>query len=68
MAKNIYESYIPQHEEIAMDFVEYIKLNRNKDGLLKDIFHHLTKFSVEGKITNMFIIYLIHISVSQQFP
>lgn len=50
MVKSIYESYIPQHKEAAVDFVEYIKLNRDKLGCLKDIFYHLTKFSVEGKI------------------
>lgn len=49
MTKSIYESYIPQHKEAAVDFVEYIKLNRDKGGCLKDIFYHLTKFSVEGK-------------------
>jgi len=48
MSKNIYESYIPQHKEAAVDFIDYIKLNRNKDKCLKDIFYHLTKFSVEG--------------------
>jgi len=48
MAKNIYESFIPQHKEAAVDFVEYIKLNRNKDNCLKDMFYHLTKFAVEG--------------------
>jgi hypothetical protein len=49
MKKNIYESYIPQHKEAAMDFIEYIKSNRDKQGCLKDIFYHLTKFSVDGK-------------------
>lgn len=48
MSKNIYESYIPQHKEAAVDFIDYIKLNRNKDKCLKDIFYHLTKFSVEA--------------------
>lgn len=49
MAKNVYESYIPQHKEVAVDFIDYIKLNRDKDGCLKDIYFHLTKFSIEGK-------------------
>lgn len=49
MAKNVYESFIPRHKEAAVDFIKYIKLNRNKDGCLFDIFSHLTKFSVEGK-------------------
>lgn len=49
MAKNIYKSYIPQHKEVAEDFIEYIKLHRDKDGCLKDLFYHLTKFAVEGK-------------------
>ncbi|XP_025425319.1 probable cytochrome P450 49a1 [Sipha flava] len=48
MKKNIYESYIPQHKEAAMDFIEYIKSNRDKQGCLKDIFYHLTKFSVDA--------------------
>lgn len=67
MAKKIYESYIPQHEEVAMDFVKYIKLNRNKDGLLKDILYHLTKFSIEGKIANMVILSLIHYLLLSNF-
>lgn len=50
MNKNIYESYIPQHKEVAMDFIEYIKINLDKDKCLKDIYYHLTKFSVEGKL------------------
>lgn len=49
MAKNVYESFIPQHKEVAADFIEYIKFNREKDGCLIDIFFHLTKFSIEGK-------------------
>ncbi|XP_025201928.1 probable cytochrome P450 49a1 isoform X3 [Melanaphis sacchari] len=48
MTKNIYESYIPQHKEAALDFVEYIKLYRNKDKCLKDMFYHLTKFAIDA--------------------
>lgn len=49
MAKNVYESFIPQHKEIAVDFIKYIRLNRNENGCLDNIFSHMTKFSVEGK-------------------
>lgn len=48
MAKDIYESFIPRHREAAVDFVEYIKLNRDKNGYLTDVYTHLTKFSIEG--------------------
>lgn len=48
MAKNIYESFIPKHEEIAEDFIEYINLNRNQIGCLEDIISHLTKFAIDG--------------------
>jgi len=49
MAKNIYESFIPKHEEIAEDFIKYIHSNRNqKSGCLEDVFFHLTKFSIDG--------------------
>lgn len=64
MVKSVYESYIPHHKEAAVDFIEYIKLNRNKDGCLKDVFYHLTKFSIDGKfsspcVQNIFIYTLI---------
>ncbi|VVC42138.1 Hypothetical protein CINCED_3A019369 [Cinara cedri] len=48
MAKNVYESFIPQHKEVAEDFVKYIKAHCDKDGCLKDLFYHLTKFSIEA--------------------
>jgi len=61
MAKNIYESYIPRHKEAAVDFIDYIKLNRNKENCLKDIFYHLTKFSVEGNSYNFITLIVVNL-------
>lgn len=48
MAKHIYESFIPEHKEIADDFIEYMRLNRNQEGCLEDVLTHLAKFSIDG--------------------
>lgn len=50
MTKNIYESFITQHEQVADDFIVYIKNHCNHDRCLKNVCFHLTKFSIDGKL------------------
>ncbi|XP_050434640.1 probable cytochrome P450 49a1 [Adelges cooleyi] len=46
--KQIYESYASKHHEVAVDFIDYIKKNRNNDNSLQDVFYHMIKFSIDA--------------------
>ncbi|GLV45684.1 Cytochrome P450 12b2 [Carabus blaptoides fortunei] len=45
---NIYTAYAKQNLEIANDFVEYLKTKRNKEDIVRDVYQHLLKFSIES--------------------
>ncbi|XP_050523737.1 probable cytochrome P450 49a1 isoform X2 [Daktulosphaira vitifoliae] len=46
--KSIYTSFIPQHQEVAIDFIDYIKKNRGKDNILENVLYHMMKFSIDA--------------------
>lgn len=48
LKSSLVQSYSAEHESIANAFVEYIKIKRNNEGILEDLFQHLLKFSIEG--------------------
>lgn len=45
---NIVQSYADRHENVANNFIKYIKRNRNDGMILEDVFRHLLRFTIEG--------------------
>lgn len=52
LKKSVVESYERRHEDVADGFVKYARGARNEEGVLEDVFQHVLKFAVEGKMTN----------------
>lgn len=47
---NLVALYTKKHIEIADDFVKYIQNMKNNKEILEDLFSHLLKYTIEGKI------------------
>lgn len=59
LKNNLVQSYAKEHEAVADTFVEYIRVKRNNNYILEDLFLHLLKFAIEGIFKQCFLSFSI---------